>query len=401
MLVITIAIVLSIGMVMMIATDQLGSGFKTSLIPFENHKIINANNRFSLDMYFEMIKENNDNVFFSPVSMSSTFAMLYEGSNGNTASEIEQVFGFEPDDSKRRDGFAALQQSLNPKDKQYDLEFANALWVADNFELFTEYLDVAIAYYDSKVESLDFSSKNAVDIINTWTNEKTGGKIEKIFDNLSSGMKLVITNAIYFKGTWVNQFEPEKTKDQKFWITEDKFVYATTMNLSRTDLKYTRDENLQVLELPYDGTGVSMLVLLPERLDGLKLLEESLTVEKVSEWRDQLESVKIAVSLPKFTMETSYDLKRPLINLGVVDVFDGKASDFSGMSDSKGLFVAKAIHKAFVDVNEEGTEAAASTGVAMLQSGLSFRADHPFMFMIQDNITGQILFIGRVMDPTA
>ena len=112
---------------MMIATDQLGSGFKTSLISFETHKIIDASNRFSLDMYFELIKENNDNVFFSPASMSSAFAMLYEGSNGNTASEIEQVFGFEPDDSKRRDGFAALQQSLNPKDKQYDLEFANAL----------------------------------------------------------------------------------------------------------------------------------------------------------------------------------------------------------------------------------------------------------------------------------
>ena len=273
--------------------------------------------------------------------------------------------------------------------------------MADNFELFPEYLDVAIAYYDGKVESLDFSSKNAVDIINTWTNEKTDGKIEKIFDNLSSGTRLVITNAIYFKGTWVNQFEPEKTKDQKFWITEDKFVYATTMNMPRTDLKYTRDENLQVLELPYGGDGVSMLVLLPERPDGLKLLEESLTVEKVSEWRDQLESVKIAVSLPKFTMETSYDLKGPLINLGMVDVFDGKTSDFSEMSDSKGLFVAKAVHKAFVDINEEGTEAAAATGMAMLQSGLSFRADHPFMFMIQDNITGQILFIGRVMDPTA
>ena len=323
---------------------------KASLNPFENHKIIDANNQFSLDMYSKLIEENNDNVFFSPASMSSAFAILYEGSQNNTESEMEEVFGFEHDDSKRRDGFAALQQSLNSKDKQYDLKFANALWIADDFELLPDYVDIAMKYYGSKVESLDFSSNNAVDTINTWTNEKTDGKIEEIFDNLSSGTRLVITNAIYFNGFWVNQFEPEKTKDKEFWLSEDKFVYATTMNLPRTDLKYTRDENTQVLELPYDGDDISMLVLLPEHTNGLKSLEESLTVEKISKWRSQLEPVKISVSLPKFTMDTNYDLKKSLIDLGMIDAFDGKTSDFSGMSDSKGLFVTKVIHKAFVDV---------------------------------------------------
>ena len=397
-LVFIIAISILIGVV--ILTDSSSINSKIPLSLFENHKIIDANNQFSLDMYSELIKENDDNVFLSPTSISSTFAILYEGANNNTESEIGEVFGFVSDDSKRRDGFAALQQLLNPKNEKYNLQLANALWIADGFELLPDYIDTAITYYDSKVESLDFSSKNAVNTINAWTSEKTNGKIEKIFDNLDSETRLVITNAIYFKGTWVNQFESEKTRDMEFWATEDEFMYAPTMNLPRTDLNYARDENVQILELPYDGSDISMLVFLPEHVNGLKSLEESLTVEKISHWRSELEPVKIAVSLPKFTMDTSYDLKKPLLNLGMVDAFDNGASDFSGMTDSQGLFVAKVVHKAFVDVNEEGTEAAAATGIAMLQSGLSFRANHPFMFTIQDNNTGQILFIGRVMDPT-
>ena len=310
------------------------------------------------------------------------------------------MFGFEPDDSKRREGFASMQGTLNPQDEQYKLRLANALWLASGFEALPEYTDTAATYYDSDVESLDFSSQDAVETINRWVDEKTEGKIEKLFDKLSSATQLVITNAIYFKGEWVHQFDAERTKDRQFWIAPEESVMVPTMDLSRTDLKYARDDHVSVLELPYKGDGISMLILLPERIDGLMSLEEALTIDRLFELKNNLKTVTIAVSIPKFSMETDYDLKKYLSSMGMNDAFDSMNADLSGISGAKGLFVERAIHKAFVDVNEEGTEAAAATGMAMLQSGFSFRADHPFLFVIQDNNTEQILFMGRVMDPT-
>lgn len=394
----TIVIFASIGT--LVAIDQTDSISMSKFEFSQDAEMIDANNQFALDLYSELSAENNDdNLFFSPTSISTAFAILYEGADGNTADEMQDMFGFEPDDSKRREEFASMQRSLNPQDEQYKLRLANALWLARGFEPLPEYTDTAATYYDSNVESLDFSSGKAVEKINGWVDEKTEGKIEKLFDKLSSGTSLVITNAIYFKGEWVHQFDVERTKDRQFWIASETSVNVPTMSLSRTDLKYARDDQMSVLELPYKGDDVSMLLLLPERTDGLKQIEESLTIDKLAEMKSNLKTVKIAVSIPKFSMETDYDLKKYLSDMGMNDAFDSVNADLSGISGAKGLFVEKAVHKAFVDVNEEGTEAAAATGVAVLQSGFSFRADHPFVFVIQDNETGQILFIGRVMDP--
>ena len=395
----TAVIFSSVGILVGIDQSDSNSSMKLDFIVDQN--IVNANNQFALDFYSKLSTESNDeNLFFSPTSISTAFAILYEGAEGNTADEMQETFGFEPDDSKRRDGFADMQRSLNPQDEQYKLRLANALWLANGFEPLPEYTDTAATYYDSNVESLDFSSGKAVETINRWVDEKTEGKIEKLFDNLSSATQLVITNAIYFKGEWVHQFDSERTKDMQFWTFPEESVMVPTMSLSRTDLKYARDEQVSILELPYKGDDLSMLILLPERTDGLKSIEESLTLDRLSELKSNLKTVTISVSIPKFTMETDYDLKKHLSEMGMDDAFDGMNADLSGISGAKGLFVGNAIHKAFVDVNEEGTEAAAVTGIAVLQSGLTFRADHPFLFVIQEKETGQILFMGRMMDPT-
>lgn len=399
LLIFTVAIFASISI--LVAIDQTDSPSTSKFDIFQDIEMIDANNQFALDLYSKLNAENSDqNLFFSPTSISTAFAILYEGADGNTADEMQDLFGFESDDSKRREGFANMQRLLNPQDEQYKLRLANALWLADGFEPLPEYTDTVTTYYDSDVESLDFSSHNAVETVNRWVDEKTEGKIEKLFDKLSSSTQLVITNAIYFKGEWIHQFDIERTKDRQFWTAPEEFVNVPTMDLSRTDLKYARDDQVSVLELPYKGDSISMLILLPERMDGLRSLEKSITVEKLSQWRDHMKTVEISVSIPKFSMETDYDLKKYLSDMGMNDAFDSMNADLSGISGAKGLFVGGAIHKAFVDINEEGTEAAAATGMAVLQSGFSFRADHPFLFVIQDNNTGQILFMGRIMDPT-
>ena len=404
MLLFTVAIFVSIGI--LIAIDQTDPKSMTKLNSlFLDTATIDANNQFALDFYSKLSAESNDNednIFFSPVSISTAFAIAYEGANGNTADEIRNVFHFQQDDDKRRNSFLAMIESLNEGDdnKGYKLRLANALWLAEGFEPHNEYVDVARDYYDSKVTTVDFSS-GGVDLINDWVNDKTEGKIEKIFspDPANSAIQMAITNAIYFKGTWSEQFDKEKTKTDNFYLNSDTTVKVPLMELKTTFLNLARTDQARILELPYEGDKISMLILLPDEIDGIASLEKSITTNNLKKWTGDFEEMKTRVYLPKFQLETTYDLASLLQELGIYDAFGN--ADFSGISNSD-LFIGKAIHKAFVDVNEEGTEAAAATGMAMLQSGpIEFRADHPFVFIIQDKDTGQILFMGKIVDPTA
>jgi len=294
--------------------------------------------------------------------------------------------------------FASIHEDLNQKDAEYKLHVANALWIAEGFELFKEYVDTAKTYYDSEVDTVNFET-NGADIINEWVKNKTEEKIEKLFDPDSlSGVKLVITNAIYFNGTWTLPFDEKRTSEQNFIVNAQKTVKVPMM--SRVSYyNYTDTDKIQILELPYLGDRLSMLILLPNDMDGIKSIEESLSAQKISQWNDDLLQMRLSVQIPKFTMETDYDLVPELKNLGINAAFG--PADFSGISNAD-LFISQAVHKAFVDVNEVGTEAAAATGIAMMESmPPSFRADHPFIFIIQDKETGIILFIGKVLEPTA
>ncbi len=369
-------------------------------IEVNSKNIIEANNQFALDFYSKVSSDDEKNIFFSPTSISIAFAIAYEGARGNTADEINQAFGFPKNDEERRNAYFAMIEQLNEKDAKYKLRIANALWLAEGFEPFQEYVNTAKTYYDSEVSTVNFLT-DGIDIINDWVKTKTEEKIKQLFPPGSgdSSTRMAITNAIYFKGTWVEQFDEEQTKMDDFRVNQQTVVKVPMMELKTTFLNYTRNDQLEILELPYEGDKLSMLILLPTSVDGIKSLEESLTTDNLNQWAGKLRKAKTKVFMPKFTLETEYGLIPVLKELGIHDAFGN--ADFSGISESD-LFIEKAIHKAFVDVNEEGTEAAAATGIIMAESApVPFRADHPFIFIIQDKETGNILFIGKIVDPTA
>jgi serpin B len=237
--------------------------------------------------------------------------------------------------------------------------------------------------------------------------EQTGGKIKNLLQpsHLSPNTSLVLTNAIYFKGDWSSPFSKAGTKDEVFTVTEDKRVPVPMMHRTGR-LNYSDGEDFQALELPYAGDDLSMVIVLPKKMDGLARVEESLTSEKLSAWLAKLGPRRVDVALPKFKVEAGFELQKVLPAMGMPLAFTGSA-DFSGIDGKRDLFISAVIHKAFVDVNEEGTEAAAATAVVLARPSavvrpppaVVFRADHPFAFLIRHNRSGSILFLGRVVNP--
>ena len=353
-------------------------------------------------------KDKHSNIFFSPFSISTAFSMAYEGAAGSTASEMQKVFSFITDDQERKESISDTLERLNSKGDLYKLQIANALWIKENYPIKQEYLDTAITHYDSTVDAVDFVTDNGVNKINNWTNEKTQGKIQDILAPGSTDelTRMVITNAIYFKGKWSEPFESRNTSEESFWTDKDKSAAVPMMKIPAEMFRYHETKDLQALEMHYVGGDISMLILLPKDRDGLESVEDSMSMQKLDSIRGMMTLQPLTVQIPKFEFETKYDLVGSLENLGVHDAFDEDNADFQGMTDEQ-VYLDKAVHKAFVNVNEEGTEAAAITAlVVQAQSGPpeprhEFVADHPFMFVIQEKETGEILFIGRIMDPTA
>jgi len=371
--------------------------------------VIEANNRFAINLYSQY-KSEEGNIFFSPFSISTAMAMVYEGAEGKTAKEIKSVFGFPKYDNSRRNQYSNLLSEINKKDKKYALNTANALWAQQNYHFLNDYLTTVEKYYEGKTTNLDF--KNEPDssrlIINNWVEDKTNNKIKDLFPvgSINSLTRLVLTNAIYFKAEWLKQFDANKTSDEYFRVNPNKSIKVPMMQ--RTDRKsifnYTQNEDLQILEMPYAGEDLSMLILLPLD-DDIETLENSFTIEKLTEWKKSLRKRRVKIYIPKFKFKTKYFLGETLGDLGMPIAFTNSA-DFSGMSGTKDLKIDKVIHQAFIEVNEEGTEAAAATGIgvgmktSMPRPPPIFKADHPFIFIIQQKETGNILFMGRVNNPT-
>ena len=377
-----------------------------SAIPddFEFANIIDANNKFAINFYSQVSQGSDDNIFFSPWSISTAFAIAFEGAKENTADEIRKVFGFPSDYEKRTNEFKSAMDDLNPNNSKYQLSVANALWLADKFEPHEEYVNTTTNFYDSDVSTVNFISNDGVDQINAWVEDKTQEKIKNILEpgSTDEDTRLAITNAIYFKSNWVTQFNEHKTSNDIFW-NDDITSTIPLMHLESAYFNYTQMEQLQILKMPYDGDRLSMLVLLPNENNGLDALEESLSIENLNLWQNQLHSQKVEVFMPKFKLETTYDLKTLLVEMGMSTPFSEGIADFSGIAPIS-LFISQAVHKAFVDVNEEGTEAAAATAIVISTESYKppppvFRADHPFVFLIQDDSTGNILFIGRMVNP--
>lgn len=374
--------------------------------------IVNANNEFTFDLYSKL-SDKKDNIFFSPYSISTALAMTYEGARGMTAQEMEKVFYFPKENKTRRDGFLELLNEINKKDKKYKLHTANALWVEKSYKLLDEYLRVIDKYYQGKATNVGFIDPDEREqsrlIINQWVEGHTNNKIRNLIkpEMLTEDTKLVLTNAIYFKGNWQVQFNKGGTKDEDFKITAEKKIKVPMMRITGInppEFNYAETGDLQALELSYDGKELSMLILLPK--GRLEDIEKTLNYQRIKDLRKKLDSRPVEIYMPKFKFEKEYPLKSTLIDVGMPTAFSDLA-DFSGMDGTKMLKIGSVIHKAFVEVNEEGTEAAAATGVVMVtklsvqerKKPVTFRADHPFIFIIQHNKTCAILFIGRVYEP--
>jgi serpin B len=376
--------------------------------------VVAGNNRFAFDLYRILANDSaSDNLFFSPYSISSALAITYEGARGTTAEEMGAVMHLPENDTLRREGFAGVNTGINSPDSGYTLRTANALWAEETYPFLPDYIGTAGRYYSANATNLDFIStpEDSRQTINRWVEEQTE---EKIKDLLPAGSidpmtRLVITNAIYFKGTWVKQFDPNETRDADFRVAPDETLRVQMMERTDEDAVYgyAQTDTLQVLSMPYaheSGEELSMLVILPKD-ENLTAAESALDKDTISELQASLASQRVKVYFPKFTLETEYGLPGTLAAMGMPTAFTG-AADFSGMDGTKNLFISDVVHKAFVDVNEEGTEAAAATGVVMNLASApmeddtpTFRADHPFVFLIQENETGNILFIGRVTNP--
>jgi serpin B len=371
-------------------------------------KVVQANNQFALEVYSEL-KGKEENLFLSPYSISTALAMTYEGARGQTAEEIARVFHFPTDDPERRAAFAAVHNRLNEAAGDYTLRVANALWAQKDYPFLEAYLSVLQNYYAAKATNVDFmgATETARQTINAWVEERTERKIKDLFPRgtIDESTRLVLTNAIYFKGQWVTQFDRRQTRNEAFHVSPDRSVNVPMMRLTGegVEFKYAQDEDVQVLEMPYKGEKLSMLVLLP-RSGGLAAFENALTLEKLEGWRAGLRKRRVDVFMPKFTFETKYVMNEVLQKMGMPTAFSGGA-DFSGMTGKRDLAIQHVIHQAFVDVNEEGTEAAAATGVSVGVTSVPqvpvFRADRPFLFAIQDTGRGNLLFLGRVVNPEA
>ena len=382
--------------------------------------VTEANNRFAFDLYSRLAKNpeyTGSNLFFSPFSISSALAITYEGAKGKTADEIRSVFHFPENNTALRDGFSAMNAGINSGDSSYSLRSANALWAEKTYPFLTDYVTTVEHSYGAKITNLDFigHSEDSRVTINSWVEDKTEDRIK---DLIPAGVidpmtRLVITNAIYFKGDWVMQFDKNKTSDAEFRTAPGKVVMVPMMQRTDEDAiyLYTENSDLQMLSMPYEhttGKKLSMVILLPKE-DSLIKTEVSLNVEALSSLMQSAESRQVKVYFPKYTLKTKYDrLGRTLAAMGMPTAFTGKA-DFSGMDGTTSLLISDVIHQAFVDVNEEGTEAAAATAVVMKLAAAPanpdpipvFRADHPFIFLIQDDETGSVLFMGRVVNPTS
>jgi serpin B len=350
------------------------------------------------------------NLFFSPYSVSVALAMTYAGAEGQTEEQMAKVLRLRLPEAKIHPAFARLQERLTHKGEtpEFQLCVANRLWGQKGFHFLSAFRQVTRDNYGAELGLADYMRpEGARRMINSWVEEQTDRKLRDVLAPgvLDADTRLVLTNAIYFKARWADEFSKHATKDAPFHLTADKQAMAPLMR-QQNHFQYGEASNVQMLELPYAGDGtLSMLILLPKKSDGLSDLEKRLTSQQLQKWPANLQSRLVNVHLPKVKMTSAFDLSDVLSSMGMSIAFSDKA-DFSGMSTQEKLFLSAVIHKAFVDVNEEGTEAAAAMAVGFPgaeppqpEKPVKFRADHPFLFFIRDNQTNAVLFLGRLVNP--
>ena len=373
-----------------------------------------AVNAFAFDLFKKLSdsSENNENLFYSPYSVFTALAMTYEGARNNTAAQMENVLHIEQDNDSFHEYMQSLYNYLN-NNAEYNISTANALWPDFGFELLPQYEQTILDYYGGHSEPVEYGNpEEAARIINEWVENQTNNLIKNLvpasaIDPLLT--KLILTNAIYFKGIWKIQFEEVNTTERDFTLSTGETIQVETMRLNDTEDKfnYTETDDFQILELPYTGDDISMIIFLPKEGVELSDIISSLNREDYTSLIDDMYKTRADIYLPKFKFEASYGLNDYLIDLGMIDSFTYSA-DFSGIDGRPDLYISSVLHKAFINVSEEGTEAAAATAVIMdlkapgpgeLPERITFDCNHPFLFTIHHKERGTILFMGSVETP--
>lgn len=371
------------------------------------------NSAFAFDLYGKL-SDPEGNLFFSPYSISTALAMTQAGARGETEKQMAKVLHFSQPEKELNAAFAQLQGRLKEAqgDDKVTLAIANSIWPGEQYKILDSYKDTLKSNFGVSVAPLDYGKTEEARVtINNWVEKKTHDKIKDLIGPgvLTPDVKLTLVNAIYFFGKWQAAFDPKQTTDADFQVSPGK--KETVSMMARTgEYSYAEQKYFQILQVPYQEAELSMLIVLPKKGDGLHMVEAMLSGKNLAEWKTQLTEKKVVVQLPKFKMTWgAQDITGSLKKLGMTEAFNASRADFSGMDgDPHGLYVGLVLHKAFIDVSESGTEAAAATAVTMMTAMAPmgppppvFRADHPFFFLIQENQTGSILFMGRVVDPKA
>ncbi|XP_066042985.1 ovalbumin-related protein Y-like [Chamaea fasciata] len=382
-----------------------------------------ANAEFCLDVFKEVkFHRSNDNVLISSLSMISTLALVYMGARGKTQSQMEKVLHFDNvtgygDISDSQCGtaeyilktFKGLLSDISRQNATYSLRIADRLYIDKTYPILQEYIKCAKKFYKAELEEVDFktAAEEARQLINSWVEKETNGRIQDILasDSVDLNTALVFVNAIYFKGIWKTAFKEEDTLEEPFNVTEQESRPVQMMRQNSTfKVGRVAEDKIKVLELPYTSGELSLFVLLPDDISGLAQLENKISYEKLMEWTSPkvMEKKKVKVYLPRMKIEEKYNLTSVLISLGMTDLFS-RSANLSGISSAESLRISEAIHEAYIEVTEEGTEAGGSevvTGDIQHSSEIEeFRADRPFLFFVKHNPSDMMLLFGRYCSP--
>lgn len=369
--------------------------------------LVAANNEFGFDLFTQLRSQDKDkNVFISPLSIATALAMTYNGAAGETHLAMKRVLKYgSMNHAELNQSSAALMAKLKNSDPKIELLIANSLWVRQGVQFNPAFLDRNRQFFGAEIAALDFGKPKAVQTINGWVSQNTKGKIPKIIEQITGDQVMFLINAVYFKGQWQKKFDPALTQNLPFHLLAGK-TKQTQMMAQSGSYQYLKGENFQALSLPYGQGGASIYLFLPDEKYSLNSLLSGLNYQKWQQWMTGFRNSPGDVKLPRFKMDYSRDLNNPLTAMGMGVAFNRGKADFSGIRQQKDLFISQVKHKAVIEVNEEGTEAAAATSVGIsitsvrpVQQRFSFIADRPFLLAIRDQQTGAILFMGAVFEP--
>ncbi len=370
----------------------------------DDYKMITeGNNQFAFDLLNELVTNKEEpNKFFSPFSIHSALSMTYNGAAGDTQQEMAKVLhlnSYQQVDINR--AYASFLSRTLERDYDATLNIANSLWLKAGYPFLEDFITKTEDYYLAMVSEMDFSDTKTADEINKWVKQKTNGKIEEMIENIDANTVAYLINAIYFYGVWEHSFDKRQTFEDTFYGRDNNSKQQAFMRQTYP-FNYYENEQIQAIDLPYKDNELSMIVMLPKEGASLDDFYEQLTFEQWAKWVRQFNKQEVSITLPKFKMDYSTNLNDSLINLGMPSAFSGNA-DFSNMVKNGGVYIDEVLHKSYIEVNEKGTEAAAATSVEMKETASPvmkiMNVNRPFFFVIQDNESEIILFMGEINSP--